>query len=232
VSVEDPFAVMARHLTSNGPGRDGRPVSCYVALGDSFTAGTGCAPGERWADRLAASLREVNPGLTYRNLAEQGATSDAVLAQVGPALQLEPDLVSVVCGANDVLVSVRPDIEGYARRLEGILDRLGSALPGVAIITATSPEDWHFLELGPRTRARVAGGIRRVNEVTRELAARRGVPCLDVVGHPGLDDATNFAADGLHPSVTGHARAAREFAAALRTHFGIEIASAREEEDE
>ena len=32
------------------------------------------------------------------------------------ALQLEPDLVTVVCGANDVLFSVRPDAEAYARR--------------------------------------------------------------------------------------------------------------------
>jgi phosphatidylinositol alpha 1,6-mannosyltransferase len=230
MSIEDPFAVMARHLPSHGPERRGRPVSCYVALGDSFTAGTGCAPGERWADRLASSLRAANPGLIYRNLAQEGATSDMVLAQAGRALQLEPDLVTLVCGANDVLVTVRPDIEGYAQRLEEILDRLRSALPGVAILTATSPEDWHFLELGPRTRARVVGGIRRVNQVTREVAARREVPCFDVVGHPGLNDAANFAPDGLHPSVEGHARAAREFAGALHTQFGIDISHSRKED--
>jgi lysophospholipase L1-like esterase len=227
--IEDPFAVMARHLPRGGPG-PGRPVSCYVALGDSFTAGTGCAPGESWADRLADSLRAANPRLTYRNLAEEGATSDAVLRQVGPALQLEPDLVTLVCGANDVLLTLRPDVEAYAHRLEQILDRLRAGLPGVAILTATAPEGWRFLDLGPRTRRRVAEGIRSVNEVTREVAAARGVPFLDVVGHPGLEDSVNFAPDGLHPSVTGHARAAREFAAALRAHFGIEFPTPREEE--
>ena len=30
--------------------------------------------------------------------------------QVEPALALEPDLISVICGANDVLLSTRPDV--------------------------------------------------------------------------------------------------------------------------
>jgi lysophospholipase L1-like esterase len=230
MSVDDPFAVMARHL-SRASGR-GRRVSCYVALGDSFTAGTGCTPGDPWADRLAAALSARNPGLTYRNLAREGASSEAVLDQVGPALQLEPDLVTVVCGANDVLLTVRPDVTAYPSRFAEILDRLRSGLPGVAILTATSPESWRFLELGPRTRARVEDGIRRINQATRELSAERGVPCLDVIDHPGLADPANFAPDGLHPSRVGHARAARDFATALRTFFGIEIAPTREEEEE
>jgi len=218
MSVEDPFALMARHLSK-------RSVSSYAALGDSFTAGTGCAPGEAWPDRLAAALRARNPGLEYRNLAQEGATSDAVLGQVGPALQLEPDLVTVVCGANDVLRSVRPDLDGYAARLAEILDRLRAALPAAAILTATSPEGWRFMELGPRTRARVTKGIRRANEATRAVAAQRAVPCLDVVDHPGLADPANFSPDGLHPSGIGHERAATEFAEVLRDEFGINIDS-------
>jgi lysophospholipase L1-like esterase len=222
MTVEDPFAAIARHLTERRGVRRRGAVSCYAALGDSFTAGTGCAPAERWPDRLAAALRRRHGNLAYRNLAEHGATSEDVLAQVGPALQLEPDLVTVICGANDVLQSVRPDVEGYARRLAEILDRLRSALPGVAILTATAPESWSFLELGPRTEARVRSGIARINAATRSVAARRAVPCLEVSDHPGLDDASNFAADGLHPSADGHRYAAVEIAQACRDHFGIE----------
>jgi phosphatidylinositol alpha 1,6-mannosyltransferase len=200
-----------------------RRVSSFVALGDSFTAGKGCAPGESWADRVAASLRDHEPRLTYRNLAADGATSDAVLGQVSEALQLEPDLVTVICGANDVLRSVRPDVDHYARTLERILDRLRGALPGGAILTATSPESWRFMELGPRTRARVTDGLGRVNGATRAIAAGRGIPCLDVVDHPGLADRANFSADGLHPSPSGHERAAWELARVLHDEFGIDI---------
>lgn len=219
--VEDPFAAIARHLRTMS-GEQRRPVSCYVALGDSFTAGSGCPPEERWADRFAAALRRRDSGLAYRNLAEHGATSERVLAQVGPAVQMEPDLVTVICGANDVLFSVRPDVDGYARRLGAIFDRLRAALPGVAILTATAPEGWSFLELGPRTETRVRNGIQRLNQATRSLAVRHDVPCLDVVGHPGLDDESNFAADGLHPSADGHRQAALEIAEACRESFGIE----------
>jgi lysophospholipase L1-like esterase len=226
MSPEDPFALMARHLPK--PHRP-RAVSCFVALGDSFTAGTGCAPGESWADRLAASLRARDPQLTYRNFAEDGATSEVVLAQVGPTLRLEPDLVTVICGANDVLRTVRPDVKAYADTLAQILDRLRETLPGAAILTATSPEGWRFMELGPRTRARIEDGIRRANEVTREVAARRSVPCLDVVDHPGLADPANFSPDGLHPSAAGHERAAWELGQVLRAEFGIEIDSDRRE---
>ena len=200
-----------------------RGISCFVALGDSFTAGTGCAPGEGWADRIATGLRRRNPGLTYRNLAADGATSGQVLGQLREALELEPDLVTVICGANDVLRRVRPDAEGYGERLAELLDRVRSALPGAAILTATSPEGWRFMELGPRTQARVTTGIRRANALTRAVAADRGVPCLDVVDHPGLADPANFSADGLHPSSVGHRRAATEFAEVLRDEFGIDI---------
>jgi len=201
------------------PGR--RVVSSYVALGDSFTAGRESIAAERWADRLADSLRATNPGLAYANLAADGATSADVLAQVPAALEREPDLVTVICGANDVLLTSRPDIDGYEQRFSAILERLREGAPGAAILTATAPESWHFMELRPRTKARLVKALSELNAVTRTVAARHGVPCLAVAGHPGLSDRANFSADGLHPSTQGHERAAHEIALSLRAHFGI-----------
>jgi lysophospholipase L1-like esterase len=117
--------------------------------------------------------------------------------------------VSVICGANDVLGSPRPDIEGFACRLERILDRLMDFDPAPALLTATYPTAWGFLELGPRTRRRIATGIEDVNETIRAHAASRSIPCLEIAGHPGLDERRNFASDGLHPSPRGHREAAR-----------------------
>jgi len=202
-------------------------VSRFVVLGDSFTAGTGCAPGERWADRVAEALRAVHGPLEYHNLAVDGATSAAVLEQVERAARLEPDLAIVICGANDVLFTRRPDTEGYRERLGSAFSRLREAMPGIAILTSTSPESWRFLVLGRRTAARLADGLRRFNEATRQVAAAHGVPCLDVARHDGLADPANFLPDGLHPSPAGHEGAAREIAAALRAQLGIESALAR-----
>jgi lysophospholipase L1-like esterase len=180
-------------------------------MGDSFTAGTGCSPGRSWADQLARRLGRGRPGFAYRNLAVEGARSSEVLDQLPAALALEPDLVTVICGANDVLFSVRPDAEAYRRRLGGIFSVLSAGLPGVTIATATAPERWDFLALGPRTRQRLERGIVAFNEATRAAAAEHGVLCLEVAGHPGLSRSENFVDDGLHPSAHGHDQAAVGF---------------------
>jgi lysophospholipase L1-like esterase len=199
----------------------GRIVSSYVALGDSFTAGRESVDGERWADRVAATLRGVNPELVYRNLAVDGATSADVLEQLPAALELAPDLVTVICGANDVLLTSRPDVAGYEQRFAEILGRLREVAPEAAILTTTAPESWHFIELRPRTKARLVRALSDLNAATRRIAAQHGVPCLNVAGHRGLTDRRNFSADGLHPSARGHERAAHEISLSLHAHFGI-----------
>jgi lysophospholipase L1-like esterase len=219
----DPFARIADVIESqHSPEARRDQLSLYVAMGDSFTAGTGSAAGDAWPERLAAALRLRHPSLAFRNLAVHGATSAEVAKQLGEAIELEPDLVTVVCGANDVLRSTRPDVPAYARRLAGILGRLQAANPGVRIVTATAPDHWDFLELGPRTRARVERGIERLNRATRGVASAYDVACLEVAAHPGLAEPEDFSTDGLHPSALGHERAARGFAALLREH-GIGI---------
>ena len=221
MSRRDPIAEIADELS---PEVRGRALSLYAALGDSFTAGSGCGPGEAWPQLLGGSLRASSPALELRNLAAHGATSAEVLEQLPEALELEPDLVTVVFGANDVLTTTRPEPATYARRLDRILAELLNSNPGVRIVTATSPECWHFLKCGPRTGARISRGIAAVNAATRVVAGAHGVACLDVVGHPGLSEPENFSADGLHPSPLGHRRAARAFAALVQQSFGIEIA--------
>ncbi|MBK5220404.1 MAG: SGNH/GDSL hydrolase family protein [Thermoleophilia bacterium] len=219
MNVSDPPAGAS---VLNGAGARGQIVHSYVALGDSFTAGRESIEAERWADRLANSLRTVNPEMGYANLAVDGATSADVLEQLAAALELRPDLVTVICGANDVLLTSRPDIEGYERRFSEILERLREGAPEAAILTATAPESWHFMELRPRTKARLVKALSDLNGATRTIAARHGVPCLNVAGHPGLTDRANFSADGLHPSTQGHERAAQEIALSLHAHFGIQ----------
>ncbi len=220
MSRRDPTARIAAELS---PQARASTLSLYVALGDSFTAGSGCGPGEAWPELLSEALRATSPALELRNLAVHGATSADVVEQVPEALELEPDLVTVVFGANDVLATTRPDPSTYARRLDRILVELLGANPGARVVTATSPERWEFLELGPRTGARISRGIAAVNAATRAVAGAHDVACLDVVGHPGLSEPENFSDDGLHPSPLGHRRAARAFAELVEKSFGIEI---------
>jgi lysophospholipase L1-like esterase len=207
-----------------------RVVRAYAALGDSFTAGRDSIDAERWADLLAAGMRRVNAELRYENLAVDGATSAEVLErQVEPGLALEPDFVTVICGANDVLLATRPDVAGYAQNFDAILRRLREGAPGALLVTATAPEGWQFMDLRPRTEARLIEATRELNDVTRATAERYDVLCLPVAGHPALRDPATFSADGLHPSSAGHRTVARESSLYLSDQLGIEFRMEEEE---
>jgi len=186
----------------------------YVAIGDSFTAG---APGVagRWPDELAAALKPDE----YHNLGVAGATTAEVAdGQLDPCVELEPDLVTVVCGVNDVLLSVRPDIEAHAAALERIFRTLRARLPNAVIVTVTTPPIAEHIGLRPRSRRRVEEGVEALNSITRTLSERYGVLCLEWGDHPLARRRENFAADGFHPSLTGIRRAARACAQALAAH--------------
>jgi lysophospholipase L1-like esterase len=194
-------------------------VHCFVAMGDSFTAGTG--PGSpRWADQVARSL----PGCRYANLAQAGVPSEQVAREQLPrALAMRPDLVSLICGANDVILTTRPNVEAFAATFSGMLEALRAELPDAAIVTATYPHVSHFLQLRPRSRLRVARGMNELNEAIHSLAQRHEAVCLDFAAHPGRGERANYAADGFHPSPAGHREAAHTFALALRNHLGIDL---------
>jgi lysophospholipase L1-like esterase len=188
-------------------------VTTYVALGDSFTAGL--EPGKpRWPDELAEAFA---PDVRYENLAEVGATSERVEREQLPrALELRPDLVTLVCGANDVLDSTRPDPDAYAARLSSMFARLRHGAPNAEILTATYPDLSRFVELRPRSRARVERGMRLINAACRAMARRYEVVLLEGVDHPMARLRAAFADDGFHPSAEGHRHAAAEFLSSLK----------------
>jgi lysophospholipase L1-like esterase len=183
----------------------------YVALGDSLTHGTDPENEGRWPDVVAATL-----DLRYANFARVGATSrDVEEEQLHPALALEPDLVSVICGANDVLESVRPDVAGFADRLGRMFIRIRAVAPDALVFTATYPDLSRFVDLRERTRRRVRRGIEDVNSACRTVAGRHGVLVLDWADHPKTGDPAYRAGDGFHPSPQGHRRAASDVIDAL-----------------
>ncbi len=189
----------------------------YVALGDSFTAGL--VPGQpRWPDEIA---RALGPDVRYENLATVGATSAVVERdQLDRALALRPDVITLVCGANDVLESTRPDPGEYAQRLGRMFQRLAREAPGATVMSATYPDISRFLDLRPRSSARVKKGMQLFNDAARAVALAHGVVLLEGFDHPASRDRATFGDDGFHPSEEGHRRAAREFLRALRERLG------------
>jgi lysophospholipase L1-like esterase len=186
----------------------------FVALGDSTTEGLE-DPGiatERyrgWADRLAEQLASDEPGLLYANLAVRGRKLAQIRAeQLAPALAMEPDLVSVVGGVNDVL-RPRADVDALAGEMEAMVAALTGS--GATVLLMTYPD---FGELMAVAR-RVSPRLHEFNSRLRTIAGRHGARLMDLAAG-GPMDARLFHPDRLHANSAGHERIALAAAEALR----------------
>lgn len=175
----------------------------YVALGDSFTEGVGDpAPdlpnGVRgWADRFAGGLDRAQPGLYYANLAIRGRKLRQIVAdQVEQALTMEPDLVSIYAGANDVL---RPavDVDGLLAEYDDAIGRLTAAGARVIVFTAFDPGS-----------AAVFGALRGrfaiYSELVREIIEKHDATLVDFWRMHHLHDPRFWDEDRMHLSSAGH----------------------------
>ncbi|GAA2211672.1 SGNH/GDSL hydrolase family protein [Nonomuraea monospora] len=186
----------------------------YVALGDSQTEGLGDGDdvlGHRgWADRLAENLARAEPGLLFANLAVRGRTAEQIRdEQLPAALELRPDLATVMAGMNDV---IRPGFD--AARVAGVLEEMFAALVGAGahVVTVTFPDIGKIAPLARRLVPRVLD----VNERIRKAAARHGVTLVDTFPLTYITDARMWSSDRLHASPEGHARFAAAVAHALQ----------------
>jgi len=191
----------------------------YVACGDSFTEGLWDAPDgpdaplRGWADQLASHLSTRRtaaglPPLEYANLAVRGRLMRPILAeQVPAALALEPDLVSIVGGGNDIL---RPsvDVDRVAAEIERVVARVRAR--GVDVLLSTG-FDSRESPLVRATRPRV--GV--FNAHVWSIARRQGAYVLDPWGMRSLLDWRMWSEDRIHLTTDGHARVAQGALAAL-----------------
>ncbi|MFJ9770493.1 SGNH/GDSL hydrolase family protein [Kitasatospora sp. NPDC101157] len=185
----------------------------YVAVGDSQTEGLGDGDGTTgwrgWADRLAETISEREPGLLYANLAVRGRLAGQVRAeQLAPALALRPDLVTVVAGMNDLM---RPGFDAGAVVAE--LDQMFAAFTatGARVLTFTFPDIGRIAPLARGLRPRVLD----LNARLRATADHRGVVVVDFFPHRVTTDPRMWSADRLHASPLGHAGIAAAAAHAL-----------------
>ena len=179
----------------------------YVALGDSYSAGLPDDADPPWPELLLDELRRAAPDLALWNLAAVGATTrDVVAHQLPAAVDLRPDLVTVVSGVNDVLFSVRPDAAAFRDLLMTAVGGLQRISPAPIVVLATMADVSRYVPFRPRSRERVTRGIAAFNSVVREVAVLRDCALVDVERSPHTMDPTSFAPDGIHASPAGHVR--------------------------
>lgn len=176
----------------------------YVAIGDSSTEGIDDPDGlggfHGWADRLAERLAGAQGRIDYANLAVRGSTTPRIRAeQLEPALALQPDLMTIASGINDML---RPsfDPSDVTADLEAMLREATDT--GATVVTVAWPDPSRVHPAARLLRRRVAA----LNDAVRTAAARTDALLLDLAHHPLAADPRLWSEDRLHANSLGHER--------------------------
>ncbi|WP_461164110.1 SGNH/GDSL hydrolase family protein [Arthrobacter sp. R4-81] len=179
------------------------PWSRFVALGDSFTEGVGDPEAESpgglrgWADRVAEELSVDHPDFAYANLAVRGRLLQQIInEQLEPALALNPDLVTLSGGGND-LVFRASDPDRLAEKLDEAVDKLSAT--GATVVLFTGP-DWGATPVFGLVRGKIA----IFNEHLRAIAVRHDSIIVDLWALRQLRDHSMWDPDRLHFSPLGH----------------------------
>lgn len=194
-------------------------MTTFVALGDSITLGVGDpirldpAASKRGWRGWAALLAETLPDPALHIVATNGACmGDLERDQLPQALQLRPDVASVVIGVNDTL---RPnfDPDRIAAAAAHTVGALRAA--GADVLTMRLPDPGRMLGL-PGVLARpLARRAHQLNGVMDEVAKRFATLHFDAATDVEAYDPRMWAVDRLHPSERGHRLIARRFHALL-----------------
>ncbi|HET7172717.1 MAG TPA: SGNH/GDSL hydrolase family protein [Nocardioidaceae bacterium] len=196
-----------------GAGLRGTPIRLAV-LGDSAAAGYGATvPQDTFGAFLATGLSTLSGRpVVLRCVAAVGAKSSDLAGQVGPALQINPDVCIVIVGANDVTHAVWPP--RAVRALRDTLEGLRRPVPGLLRATAPEVVVGTVPDLG--TVLPIPTPLRQVaRRWSRRLAAAQTVVAVESGAHSvslgtilgpefAARPADMFGPDRYHPSPRGY----------------------------
>jgi lysophospholipase L1-like esterase len=200
----------------------GKPFRSYVAIGDSLSEGLGDFTFHHdrlhngWTDRLAGILaREAQVKgyeFHFANLSLRGAKLSKIIdLQLPRALKMQPDLVTVMAGSND-LMTKSPELPQLMEKFELALLSLKAA--GCDIVVANTINPLH-LRLFRSLRQR----SERFSLMIQEVADRLEIPVLDVFGIDDFEQLIFWADDMVHFSGHGHIAVANRAAGLLNLDY-------------
>jgi lysophospholipase L1-like esterase len=184
-----------------------------VAIGASDAVGIGARNPEtdgwvaRFGARLGPNARVVNLGVSGSTLAQ------AIDEQLGPALDAQPDIVTVWLAVNDL--NARVPLERYAADLDTLLGQLEST--HAKVLVGNVPDLSGLAAYRGIDPAALKAEVDRWNNAIADTTARHGASLVDlyaewqeVVQHPDY-----LSADGFHPSTDGYQALADLFSGVL-----------------
>lgn len=176
----------------------------YLALGDSYTIGTGAtSPARNFPSLLAQRLeRASGRPVAVQNPAVNGFTTHDLIQTELPEARQTPHLVSVLIGANDVVQGY--DTAAYRRALQTIYDFVARfRLADGRVLTVAIPDFSVVPTAGDYgTPAALRARIDAFNLIAAEESQGHGFHFVDIseLSRSGIGRSDWFAADRLHPA--------------------------------
>ncbi len=176
----------------------------YLALGDSYTIGTGATtPARNFPSLLAQRLeRASGRPVAVQNLGVNGFTTGDLIRTELPQARQAPHLVSVLIGANDVVQGY--DAAAYREALRTIYDFVARfRLAAARVLTVAIPDFSVVPTAGDYGNlATLRARIDAFNLIAAEESQGHGFDFFDIseLSRSGIGRSDWIAADGLHPA--------------------------------
>ncbi len=196
-------------------GDAGAPTQRYLALGDSFTIGTGAIPEHSMPARLAARWQAAGCGVVLENLGVNGYTTDDLISEELPQLnRFAPTFVTLAIGANDIVQGHAP--EAYRARVKQILAALLTGGVAPARIFVLPQPQWSSSPAahGLGSETELTAQIALFNRMLSDEATAVGARWVDLTARMQRQAAAHMLApDLLHPNADAYDEWAADVAA-------------------
>ncbi len=189
----------------------------FVAIGDSFTEGIGDEVEgialKSWVDHFVQLC--VND-IEYANFAKRGLVTREIRSQqLEKALTFNPDLVSLIAGANDVLKG-RWNHYAYKEDMKCMIDTLSKT--GADIMIANLPDFTVRLPFSTEKKQVLKEQLLEANEVILSLSREHQLHHIDFWNHQLVNDNTLWSKDFIHPNSKGYVKVAELIFSSLPVH--------------
>lgn len=193
----------------------------FVAIGDSAVMGMGATNHKRsYTGIIYSMIKERFPRTKYFNFGKFGAsTHDVITEQLDKAVELNPDLVTISVGANDMNKRILP--KSFGKNLQTIVERFQKET--TAKIVINNLPDFTSSPAISRTHRNLGKlVISQYNKAIEKVASDADVFFIDLYSqskvyakhYPEL-----LADDQFHPSDFGHALWANTIMTSIEHHI-------------
>jgi acyl-CoA thioesterase-1 len=193
----------------------------FIAIGDSTVEGVGAThPSRSYTGIIYAMIKEQFPKATYHNFGKFGASSKSVIEeQLDKAIALNPDLVTISVGANDINEKVLPP--KFGRNLRTIIETIQRETHAKIVIN-NLPDFTKSAAISLMHRKLSGLVISKYNKAIEKVTSQYDVFFIDLYKHSRVY-AKHYpeliAEDKFHPSDFGYALWANTIMNAIANHI-------------